>query len=162
MNTRLFFWLLRRKRFYFSLAFIGLLVFAYDFLGMRQNDFALRQHLQRNPFDYEVTIGVHKDSARKIRYAEIGDASKPLIVFIHGAPSSISFWETMLTDSVLHLPVDHPDYQPTIKKMIEIVWRDVPMAPLYQPYLDMGMGQDVEGYAYFFHRLLDARRLSIG
>ena len=46
--------------------------------------------------------------------------------------------------------------------MIEIVWRDVPMAPLYQPYLDMGMGQDVEGYAYFFHRLLDARRLSIG
>ena len=115
MNTRLFFWLLRRKRFYFSLAFIGLLVFAYDFLGMRQNDFALRQHLQRNPFDYEVTIGVHKDSARKIRYAEIGDASKPLIVFIHGAPSSISFWETMLTDSVLLsnaklMAVDRPGY----------------------------------------------------
>ncbi len=115
MNTRLFFWLLRRKRFYFSLAFIGLLVFAYDFLAMRQNDFALKHDLQRNPFAYEATVGVHNDSARKIRYVEIGDVAKPLIVFVHGAPSSISFWQALLTDSTLLrnarlMAVDRPGY----------------------------------------------------
>lgn len=115
MNIRLFFWLLRRKRFYFSLAFIGFLVFAYDFLAMRQNDFSLKSDLKQNPFAYEATVGVMRDSARKIRYVEIGDESKPLIVFIHGAPSSISFWETMLTDSTLLsnarlMAVDRPGY----------------------------------------------------
>lgn len=115
MNIRLFFWLLRRKRFYFSLAFIGFLVFAYDFLAMRQNDFSLKSDLKQNPFAYEATVGVMRDSARKIRYVEIGDESKPLIVFIHGAPSSISFWETLLTDSTLLsnarlMAVDRPGY----------------------------------------------------
>ena len=67
-----------------------------------------------------------------------------------------------ITDMVLPLETDHPDYAPNVKKLIAKVWEDVPLVPLYQPYLDMGMAPRVEGYAYHFHRLLDAKTLSMG
>lgn len=115
MGIRLLYWLLRRKRFYFSIAFIGFLVFAYDFLEFRQTNIALKQELRQNPLHLEASIDFYQEPQRRIRYVEIGDDSKALIVFIHGAPSSISFWQTLLTDSVLLsnaklMAVDRPGY----------------------------------------------------
>jgi len=64
-----------------------------------------------------------------------------------------------LTDETLHLPVDHPDYEPNIKRLLTIFFDEVPLIPLYQPYLDVAMQNSVEGYEYWFHRQLDARKI---
>jgi peptide/nickel transport system substrate-binding protein len=61
-----------------------------------------------------------------------------------------------LTNETLHIPVDHPDYAPMIKRMIEIVWDEVPRIALFQPALNVGT-RDMSGYEYWFHRQLDAR-----
>ncbi len=115
MNVRFFFWLLRRKRFYFSIAFIGFLVFAYDFLGFRESNPALKQELIANPFKTEASVHFYSEPQRRVRYVEMGQHARNLIVFIHGAPSSISFWRSLMTDSVLLsnanlLAVDRPGY----------------------------------------------------
>jgi len=107
--------LLRKKRTYFSLAFLLLLVYSYDFLELRMSDQALQRMLNENPFGYEATVGFYKQDDRKIRYLEIGNDTLPLIVFIHGAPSSSSFWKTFLQDSSLLtkaklMAVDRPGY----------------------------------------------------
>ncbi|MBK7870378.1 MAG: alpha/beta hydrolase [Saprospiraceae bacterium] len=116
MNIRLLYWLLRRKRFYFSLALLGFLAFAYKFLEFRQSNAILKKELREgNPFNWQATFRYYAESKRKIRYLEIGNDTKPLIVFIHGAPSSISFWNDLLTDSTLLskaklMAVDRPGY----------------------------------------------------
>lgn len=63
-----------------------------------------------------------------------------------------------LTDEVLHLPMDHPDYAPKIKRMFEIVLEDLPRIPLYQPALNVAVN-GADGYEFWFHRQLDVRTL---
>ena len=63
-----------------------------------------------------------------------------------------------LTAQTLHLPVEHPDYAPKIKRMIEIAWDEVPRIALWQPALNVAT-QNLSGYEYWFHRQLDARGL---
>lgn len=172
MNIRILFWLLRRKRFYFSLAFIGLLVFSYDFLALRQNDLSLRNDLRKNAFTYEASVHFVADSTRKIRYAEIGDDTKPLIVFIHGAPSSISFWESLLTDSTLLsnaklLAVDRPGYgysgygkpEVSIKEQARLIANVIKkMRPLHQKIIIHGSsygGTVAARIAMDYPRLID-------
>ena len=62
-----------------------------------------------------------------------------------------------MTNETLHMEVDHPDYAPKIKRMIEIVWDEVPRIALFQPALNVGT-RDMGGYEYWFHRQLDARK----
>lgn len=62
-----------------------------------------------------------------------------------------------LTDETLHLEVDHPDYEPNIKKLISIFFDEVPLIPVFQPYLDVATQKSVTGYEYYFHRQLDCR-----
>lgn len=62
-----------------------------------------------------------------------------------------------LTEASLHLEVDHPDYEPNIKKLLAIFFDEVPMIPVYQPYLDVAMQKNVTGYEYYAHRQLDCR-----
>jgi peptide/nickel transport system substrate-binding protein len=62
-----------------------------------------------------------------------------------------------ITDETLHLAVDHPDYESNIKKLLAIFFDDVPLIPIYQPYLDVATQQNVSGYEYYFHRQLDCR-----
>ena len=62
-----------------------------------------------------------------------------------------------LTDASLHLEVDHPDYEPNIKKLLAIFFDEVPLIPIYQPYLDVAMQKNVTGYKYYAHRQLDCR-----
>lgn len=111
----LFYYVLRRRRFYLSLALASFFLFAYDVLEMRVSDDTFHTALNKNVFDYPSHVSYYKEPQRRIRYVEIGDDNKPLIAFIHGAPSSSAFWRGMLTDSLLlqHaklLAVDRPGY----------------------------------------------------
>lgn len=107
--------LLLRKRLYFSFAIIGFLFYTYSFLEMRIADANFRVMLDENPYGYKTDICYYTVGKRKVRYLEIGADSLPLIVFIHGAPSSSSFWETFLKDSLLLsraklMAIDRPGY----------------------------------------------------
>lgn len=66
-----------------------------------------------------------------------------------------------LVDETLFLPVEDPAYAPKIKRLIEIAWRDLPRIALWQPMLDVAMRKDLEGYEYYFHRQLDARKFKL-
>lgn len=63
-----------------------------------------------------ATFGYLKGPSRKIRYVQLGeDPTKPMLVFVHGSPSSSAFWFNMLRDSALRsaanlLAVDRPGY----------------------------------------------------
>ncbi len=63
-----------------------------------------------------------------------------------------------LTNETLHLAVDHPDYAPKIRRMIEIAWDEVPRIALWQPALNVGLNGATD-YEFWFHRQLDARSL---
>ncbi len=46
-------------------------------------------------------ISYYNASGRSIRYLEIGNRTEATVLFIHGAPSSLSYWKGYLSDSVL-------------------------------------------------------------
>lgn len=107
--------ILWRKRFYFLLTLSALLFSIYHFSTLRYGDEGLISQLNDNPFGYEAEVSYYQYGDRPMRYVEIGDDSKPLIVFVHGAPSSSAFWEDLMVDSsLLHnaklLAVDRPGY----------------------------------------------------
>ena len=107
--------LFRRKRFYLSISFVGMFVYAYDFLELRASDGALRTYISENAFHYEANVAYQGEESERVRYVEVGNDSLPLLVFVHGAPSSLSFWRTFLKDSTLlsrfkMLAFDRPGY----------------------------------------------------
>jgi len=57
---------------------------------------------------------------------------------------------------------DETVYDTDVKRMIELVKRDVPIILLWQPMLDVGMQKDIQDYSYTFHRQLDFRPLKRG
>ncbi len=63
-----------------------------------------------------------------------------------------------LVDETLHMPTEDPAYAPKVKRLIEIAFDDVPRIPLWQPTLSSGMSDKLQGYEYWFHRQLDARK----
>ncbi|MEL6964454.1 MAG: ABC transporter substrate-binding protein [Pseudomonadota bacterium] len=63
-----------------------------------------------------------------------------------------------LVDESLHLPIDHPDYAPKIKRLFEIAFEDLPRIPLWQPALNVALN-GASDYEFWFHRQLDARSL---
>jgi len=64
-----------------------------------------------------------------------------------------------LVDTTLHMSTKDPKYGKNVKRLIEIAFDDVPLVPLWQPYLDVAMRKDISGYQYWFHRQLDCRTL---
>jgi peptide/nickel transport system substrate-binding protein len=61
-----------------------------------------------------------------------------------------------LVAETLHIPVDHPDYAPKIKRLIEIAWDEVPRIALWQPAVNVAY-REMSGYEYWFHRQPDIR-----
>ena len=60
-------------------------------------------------------IGYFKAVGRTVRYMQVGDNPDATVLFIHGAPSSMSYWKSYLSDSVLLsratlYAVDRPGY----------------------------------------------------
>ncbi|WP_372958398.1 ABC transporter substrate-binding protein [Marinobacter sp.] len=64
-----------------------------------------------------------------------------------------------LVDDTLDMAMDHPDYEPNVRRMIELAFDDIPRIPLWQPTLNVAFNDKVEGYEYWFHRQMDIRAL---
>jgi pimeloyl-ACP methyl ester carboxylesterase len=95
------------------------LVYAFyrfePFVSNQWNDAKLTAAITEAKFG-PATFGYLKGPSRKIRYVQLGeDPTKPMLVFVHGSPSSSAFWFNMLRDSNLRaaanlLAVDRPGY----------------------------------------------------
>jgi pimeloyl-ACP methyl ester carboxylesterase len=96
------------------LIFLIVLLLVFDrFVQFRMDDKDLTdwfhtRHLQPN-------IGYYEARGRKVRYIGVGDSPEATVLFIHGAPSSMSYWKGYLSDSVLLsratlYAVDRPGY----------------------------------------------------
>ena len=95
------FFLLRRKRFYIFLILVCLVVPLYDFLELRYTDSGWVSTLTSTYPELPVAVGYAQGPDRPIRYVEIGHPEKPLLVFVHGSPSSSSIWAGLIKDSTL-------------------------------------------------------------
>ncbi len=107
--------LFRKKRFYVLVFTLGFILFAYQFLELRYSDRTMVRKLAKNVQGYTATVHHYDTLNRHMRYVEIGDDKKPLLMFLHGAPSSSSFWKSYLRDSTLLATVkmlapDRPGY----------------------------------------------------
>ena len=54
---------------------------------------------------------------------------------------------------------DTPTYDNDVRGFVDLAFTDVPRIPLFQPYVNVAMQQNVSGYEYWFHRRLDYRAL---
>lgn len=98
-----------------SFLLAGCIWYTCDIWELRMSDREIRTTLAKNPLGYTAEISYFSEMGRDVRYVEIGQDSLPLIVFVHGAPSSSSFWVDLLKDSLLLsraklLAVDRPGY----------------------------------------------------
>lgn len=109
----------RRKRLYFILALLLFVAYAtyrlLPYVYIQMTDSELTEVLTEAELA-AAEVGYLDGPSRRLRYLQIGqDTSKPLLVFIHGAPSSSAWWLTMLRDSSLRaeanlLAIDRPGY----------------------------------------------------
>jgi pimeloyl-ACP methyl ester carboxylesterase len=87
-------------------AFLGILIFfvilllVFDRLVQFRMD---NKDLLAWFHDHHVNpkIGYYVAKGRKIRYLQAGNSPDATILFIHGAPSSLSYWRSYMTDSTL-------------------------------------------------------------
>ena len=101
--------------FYFVLILSGFLMYSYSFLQLRKSDKQFEIFFAEHGLESFSSINYHDAGLRKIRYVQIGEEDRPLVVFIHGSPSSSSFWSEFLIDSALvHnstlIAIDRPGY----------------------------------------------------
>lgn len=112
----------RKKRFYFllllvpTLLFMGYLAYRIEpFIRDQWDDATLTAAIANGKYG-DAKFGYLEGPSRKIRYIQLGeDPAKPLLVFIHGSPSSSVFWFNMLKDTTLRavanlLAIDRPGY----------------------------------------------------
>ena len=84
------------------------------FVTIQMDDEAFAAALERRSLDAD--LGYVEGPSRTLRYLLVGqDSSKPLTVFIHGAPSAGAWWLDMISDSSLlaatnMLAIDRPGY----------------------------------------------------
>ena len=57
---------------------------------------------------------------------------------------------------------DGAAYTALVKQFVKLAMTDVPVIPLYQPMLEVVAQPDIKGYAYMFHRQVDATTLYRG
>src|ERR1700743_955584 len=96
------------------LLFLIVLLLVFDRLGqfrMNDKDWSDWFHARH----VEAHIAYYTARGRTVRYVRTGDSPEATILFIHGAPSSLSYWKAYLSDSVLlsratMYAVDRPGY----------------------------------------------------
>ena len=81
--------MLKKKRFWLLLLLIGGLYFFYSAAELRMNDDTFKAFLSD---DYPIHFERYTVGNRTIRYVEVGHDSLPLLIGIHGAPSSSAGW----------------------------------------------------------------------
>jgi uncharacterized protein len=100
--------------FLWALLFLIVLLLVFDRLvQFRMNDKDLTAWFHAHKI--EPHIHYYEAGGRLVRYVQVGDQSKATILFIHGAPSSLSYWKAYLSDSALLqratlYAVDRPGY----------------------------------------------------
>ncbi|NJC26404.1 alpha/beta fold hydrolase [Neolewinella antarctica] len=112
----------RKKRHFAYLVLVPLVVFliyagyrVYPYYKNQPTDADLIHSFTDLSAD-DITLGYVEGTSRDLRYLEIGSQpDKPLLVFIHGSPSSSVFWVKMMQDSALLsranlLAIDRPGY----------------------------------------------------
>ena len=96
------------------LIFVVILLLVFDRLvQFRMDDRELLSWFHERSIDPKIDYYTAK--GRKVRYLTVGDRSNATVLFIHGAPSSLSYWKSYLGDSVLlsratMYAVDRPGY----------------------------------------------------
>jgi uncharacterized protein len=102
------------KTFIWTLAILIVFVLVFDRLvQFRMDDTDLAKYFHERKL--EPHISYYKARGRDVRYIEVGDQPNATILFIHGAPSSLSYWKGYLSDSMLLsrasiYAVDRPGY----------------------------------------------------
>lgn len=97
-----------------SLLFLIVLLLVLDrFIQFRMDDPELKSWFHERHL--EPTIAYYQSRGRTVRYIQTGDQTKATVLFIHGAPSSLSYWKGYLSDSALLkratlYAVDRPGY----------------------------------------------------
>jgi len=96
------------------LIFVVILLLVFDRLvQFRMDDRELVSWFHDRHLEPKIAYYHVKD--RKTRYLTVGDNTQASVLFIHGAPSSLSYWKSYLADSVLlsratMYAVDRPGY----------------------------------------------------
>jgi len=98
----------------------------------RRSDEELNQIFEENHID--ARIGYYASQGRKLRYVEAGNDSLPALLFLHGSPGSISYYNRRYKDSVIgdsfkFFAVDRPGYgysglgrpEPSIQKQAAMI-----------------------------------------
>lgn len=97
-----------------SFLLLAVVAFIFDRLvQFRMDDAELQQYFEQK--HRQVAINYYNSNGRSIRYATTGTGTDATILFIHGAPSSLSYFKDYLTDSTLQqqatmYAVDRPGY----------------------------------------------------
>lgn len=102
---------------YTCLILIGIVMFqtsclTVNYFKMRESNKEFNKGLSQNQ---KVKFEKYRIKRNKIRYCHNGVDSLPVVLFIHGAPASISFWKPFFQDSVMTsraelVAVDRPGY----------------------------------------------------
>ncbi|MGN6493622.1 MAG: alpha/beta fold hydrolase [Agriterribacter sp.] len=79
--------------------FVATLLIADRFVQFRMNDREFAEFFSQKGL--HPTLGYYEKLNRKIRYASIGSDTTATIFYIHGAPSSLSYYNEYLSDTVL-------------------------------------------------------------
>ncbi|MCO6461353.1 MAG: alpha/beta hydrolase [Saprospiraceae bacterium] len=83
-----------------------------NYFKMRESDKVFNQGLKNSE---KVQFERYRIKRNHIRYCHSGSDSLPVVLFIHGAPASLSFWKPFFQDSLLKskaelVAVDRPGY----------------------------------------------------
>ena len=113
---------LRKRHWTLIFFLIGILTFAWYWeyrlgriLSNQMDDLTFAERA-REVFDDRAEVGYQKGFSRDLRYLRVHhNDTLPLLVFIHGAPSSSAFWLDIMSDSSLlaktnMLAIDRPGY----------------------------------------------------
>jgi len=107
--------------------------FVFDhYVQFRMNDEEMLSFFQQNKLKGEVRY--YAKDGRRIRYIAVGNDSLPAVLFIHGSPSSTSFFKEYFRDSTFlqkfkMYAVDRPGYggsgfgkpEPSIQKQADMI-----------------------------------------
>jgi len=112
--------------------FIIFLLIADRFVQFRMNDKEYKAYFSQKGLS--ASISYYEKLHRKIRYAVSGNDTSATILFIHGAPSSLSYYRDYMSDSVLlqkatMFAVDRAGYgfsglgkpEPSIEKQVQLI-----------------------------------------
>lgn len=104
---------MRYIKLFFTFSVAILLFSTYGCLQFRETSQKVRTRFSAK--ELRSSVAFYRTEERNIRYVSVGNDSLPTIVFIHGSPSSLSFFADYMTDSLLlatakMYAVDRPGY----------------------------------------------------